>query len=336
LNLSGLPVDHTHILSSEDALALQSAPKHLLVVGGGVIGCELAFVFRSFGSAVTIVEGMERLLPLPSVDVEMSKILQREAKKRGIGVETACTVQAVAVDRQEVRAQLGPSPLIANASVAQKEREISCDAVLVAVGRAPNSAGLGLETAGVKTDAKGWIIADEGMRTSARNIYAIGDALGPSKIMLAHAASAEGLVAVANIFGERKSMGYATVPSSIFTVPEISVVGLSEAEAVTRGFVTATQTTQYREIGKAHAMGEITGVFKLVADRKTGKLLGAHIIGAHASDLVAEAGLALSLGATVRDVAHAIHAHPTLAEGMAEAAHALCRTLDAQNPVPQE
>ena len=186
LELPGLPVDHTHILTSDDALALDRVPASIAIVGGGVIGCELAFIYQAFGSKVTVVEGQNRLLPLPSVDADMSALLQREMKKRRIGCELGRTLKDVRVEGGMVRAMLGASPFIKEPTPAQmKETPIEAETVLVTVGRAPNTAGLGLAEAGVAVDGRGWIRADEHMRTSLPGVYAVGDALGPSRIMLA-------------------------------------------------------------------------------------------------------------------------------------------------------
>ncbi len=324
LDLPGLAVDHAHILSSDDALNLTEVPKRLLIVGGGVIGCELAFIFQAFGSKVRIVEGQTRLLPLPAVDEEISKLLLRETKKRGIAAELGATVAGVEKRPDgSVLVNLGPSPFVAPELAWKGDGPTEADAVMVTVGRAPNSGDLGLKEAGVETDARGWISVNDRMETSAQNIYAVGDVLGPAKIMLAHVAAVEGLCAVANCLGRDERMDYRVVPSGIFTSPEIGTVGMSEAEAKAKNIPVKTAVFQMRELGKAQAMGEPAGLFKLIAEEGSGKLLGAHIAGAHASDLVAEAALALQMGATAADVANTIHSHPTLAEGMYEAALSL-------------
>ncbi len=320
INLPSLPVDHKRVITSDDALDLTDLPDHLLIVGGGVIGCELAFIYRAFGCKVTVVEGQSRLLPIPSVDADMSKLLQREAKKRGIACELGSTVEGVSVDDNGVTAIIGPSPFVDAKEARKNKIECRADTVLVCVGRSPNTAGLGLDKAGVAVDKRGWIIADEYMKTSAPGVYAIGDVLGPNKIMLAHVASTEGLCAVANIFGKKEAMDYNVVPSGIFTFPEIGVVGLSEAQAKDMGMEVRVNTFQMRELGKAQAMGELAGMFKLVSEAGSGRLLGVHIAGPHATDLIAEAALALRMKATAADVAGTIHAHPTLAEGLYEAA----------------
>ncbi|MDR2744180.1 MAG: dihydrolipoyl dehydrogenase [Desulfovibrio sp.] len=320
LNLPALPVDHNRILHSDDILNLDYIPHRLLVVGGGVIGCELAFIFRAFGAEVTIVEALNRLLPLDPVDEEVSRLLLREAKKRGIAVLTAKTVCNAVIGENGVKCALAPSPFAEKA--AGQSADVEADIVLVAAGRSPDAEGLNLEAAGVATDAKGWIIADAAMRASVGGIYAVGDALGPRRPMLAHTATAEGLCAADNCLGKKAVMNYGIIPSAIFTSPEIGVVGLSEAQANGQGIRTRSSLVPYRELGKSHAMGELPGFFKLVCEEKTGRILGAHIIGAHAADIVAEAALAVQCGLTAADIAHTVHAHPTLAEGLHEAARA--------------
>lgn len=323
-DLPSLPVDHAFILNSDDVLELDRIPARILVVGGGVIGSELAFIFRTFGSKVTIVEGQNRILPIPSVDEEMSRLLQREMKKRGISVELCRTVNAASVENGVVKAHLGPSPFLPIETLpaaAQKEALLEVDAVFVTVGRIPHTQGLGLAEAGIVTDKRGYVETDAFLETNVPGIYAIGDLLGPARIMLAHMAVAEAHVAVANCLGARKAARYDVVPSGIFTSPEVADVGLTEAQAKAQGMDVAISLFQFRELGKAQAMGELPGLFKLIADKTTGKLVGAHIAGAHATDLIAEATLGLQMGITVKELAETIHAHPTLAEGLLEAAY---------------
>ena len=312
LNLPSLPVDGKYILSSNEALELDHVPARLIIVGGGVVGTELAFIFRAFGSEVTIVEGQNRLLPVPSVDEEMSRLLLREAKKKGIKVELARTVNATKVEDGRVFADLGPSPFLAPELVpasAKKPVTLEADCIFMTIGRVPVTDGLGLAEAGVATDKRGYITVNDQLETSVPGIYAIGDILGPARIMLAHMASAAS-----------EKPNYDVVPSGIFSSPEIGDVGLTEAQAKAKGFDVVTSEFQFRELGKAQAMGELPGVFKLVADKESGRLLGAHFAGAHATDLIAECALALEMGAKVSDIARTIHAHPTLAEGVMEAA----------------
>ena len=324
LNLPSLPVDHTHILTSDDALELDHVPSSIIIVGGGVIGTELAFIYRAFGSRVTVVEGQTRILPVPGVDRDMSALIQREMKKAGIAVELCRTVNATETRDGAVVAHLGPSPFLPEDAIpaaARKEGTLEAEAVFVTVGRVPNTDGLGLAEAGIATDRRGYIAVNDELETGVPGVYAIGDILGPTRVMLAHMAVAEAFVAVKNCLGGHETAKYDVVPSGIFASPEVADVGLTEEQAREKGFDVAVSTFQFRELGKAQAMGHLPGVFKLVADRASGKLLGAHLAGAHATDLIAETALALQMGASVQDIAHTIHAHPTLAEGVFEAAH---------------
>lgn len=324
LDLPSLPVDHVRVITSDDALELDHAPRRMLIVGGGVIGVELAFIFRAFGSEVTVVEGLERILPVPSIDADLSKLVLKEMKKNGIVCELASTARKVEMGAGGVLVTLGPSPFLSELPPgALQERTREADVVLVAVGRAPNTQGLGLAEAGVAVDGRGWITADARLETSAPGIYAVGDVLGPARVMLAHVAAMEGLVAAENCLGGDRSMDYAVVPSAVFASPEIASVGLTEAQALAQGLRVSCPQSAFRELGKAQAMGELAGIFKLVVDADSGRLLGAHIAGAHASDLIAEPTLGLTLNATATDVARTIHAHPTLAEGVFETAHLL-------------
>ncbi len=318
LDLPGLTPDHERILSSADALNLKQVPQHLLIVGGGVIGCELAQIYRSFGAKVTLVEGQGRLLPLPSVDAEISRMLLREMKKKGIAVETGRTVFSIKQEKEDLVVTIGPT----DRNAAPQPRDIVVSHVCVTIGRKPRADGLNLADAGIHTDERGWITVNDFLETSAPGVYAVGDILGPRHVMLAHMAEAEARTAVHNILhpDALRAQRYEVVPSAIFTVPEIGEVGLTEEQAKETGLRIRTSIVQTRELGKAQAMGELAGFFKIIMEEGTGRLLGAHIAGAHASDLIAEAALALRKGCTAADLAQTIHAHPTLAEGLKEAA----------------
>ncbi len=320
LSLASIPIDHKYILSSDDALELRTLPKSLIIIGGGVIGCELATIYHTFGSDVTIVAGQERLLATPSLDVEMSKILQREMRKTGIIFELGRMVTKAEVVDGKVHVHIEDAACMTKAKKANADI-LEADMVIAAVGRLPNTEGLGLQELGIETDNRGYIITNEYLETNIKNIYAIGDILGPTKNMLAHMAVAEGLVAVQNILGNQKKYDCKVCPSAIFVTPEIGSVGLSEKQALEMGYDINVELMQTRELGKAQAMGSISGAFKLIADSKTGKLLGAHIAGTHASDIIAELTLAIQLGASIDDLAQTIHAHPTLAEGVFETAN---------------
>jgi len=317
-----LPFDGEKILSSNHALCLQKVPESILIVGGGVIGCEFAFILSALGAKVTIVEALSRMLPLPGVDEDCSKVLQREMKKRKINFMVNRTVEGFSEVEDKLRVTIGPSPFLEKPNDKEKKPIFqTVDKILVCIGRAPNTTNLeGIELLGVKVDKKGWVLTNERMESSASDVYAIGDLLGPSKIMLAHVASAEGMVAAENAMGGRSRMDYHAVPSAIFTSPEIASVGLTEVEAQEQGYQVRSDTVLFRTLGKAHAIGEIAGQAKIISERSTGKILGVHIIGPHATDLIAEGTLAIRTGCRVKDLAETIHAHPTLSEVMGEAA----------------
>jgi len=317
------PFDGEQILSSNNALCLQEVPASIMVLGGGVIGCEFAFLLSALGSRVTVVEAMERLLPLPSVDEACSRVIEREMKKRKIKFLLRRTAERVERNGGKLRVTLGPSPLMPDPK-AGEPLAVEVDKLLVSIGRQPNTGGMGLDKLGVNLDARGWIEADERMETNVPGVYAIGDVLGPSKIMLAHVASVEGRVAAENAVGSGAVMDYRVVPGAIFTMPEVANVGLSEAQAGERGFIVRADTVLFRTMGKPQVMGEIAGEAKIVSDAETGRILGVHLVGPHATDLIAEGALAVKLGATVKDLAETIHAHPTLPEVMLEAS---CKAL---------
>ena len=320
LNFPAFPFDGEKILSSNDVLSLLEIPRSVLIAGGGVIGCEFAFILASLGSEVTVVEALDRLLPLPSVDEDCSKVLQREMKKRRIKFMVRRVVESVDRTGEKLRVTIGPSPLVSG--LTEKEKEpltVEADKMVVCVGRKPNTAAMGFEKLGIEMDGKGWIIADEQMRTNVPDVYAIGDILGPSKIMLAHVASAEAAVAAENAMGGNRIMAYDAVPGAIFTSPEVANVGLTEAQARERGFSVRADTVLFRTLGKAQVIGEIAGEAKIISDAENGRILGVHMIGPHVTDLIAEGTLAIRMQATVRDLAETIHAHPTLAEIMLEA-----------------
>jgi dihydrolipoamide dehydrogenase len=316
------PFDGQHILSSSDALLLKEIPESILIVGGGVIGCEFAFIFSLLGSHVTVVEALPRVIGLPSIDDDCSIIIQREMKKRKIKLLLDKTVEKTEIQNGRVKVSIGPSPFLKE--VREKDRkplEIECQKVLVSIGRESNARGLGLSKIGVELDPRGWIKANERLETNIPGVYAIGDALGPAKIMLAHVASTEGIVAAENIMGHNRVMNYEVVPSGIFTFPEVANVGLTEEQARERGHDVRADSVLFRTLGKPQAMGEIVGQVKIVSDCQSRKILGVHIAGPHATDLIAEGAQAIQLGATVEDLAHTIHAHPTLSEALMETAH---------------
>lgn len=320
LNVPGFPFDHEKILSSNDILTLEQVPKSMTIVGGGVIGCEFAFIFSTLGTKVTIVEAMSRLLPLPSVDKDISRLLLREMKKHKIKVLCDTVVTAADTSGEQVQISIAKSPFTDNPRAKDpKIDSVSSQFMAVCIGRTPLSEDLGLENIGLETD-RGWIPVNDAMETRVDNVYAIGDILGPSRVMLAHVASHEGIVAAETAMGQAAEMEYNAVPGAIFTMPEIGTVGLSEDEAKAKGIEVETAAVNFRVLGKAQAIDEIAGQAKMVVEKGTGKVIGVHLMGAHATDLIAEATLAVEKGLTAREVAHAIHAHPTLAEVMGEVA----------------
>ena len=298
------PFDGKKILSSDHAINPDRIPESLLIVGAGVIGCEFAFIYKEFGSDVTMVEMMPNAVS--TEDEEISAILERELKKNKIKL-----IKDTSVNNVDVRNN-GVSVGLSDGKVLQVEQ------VLVSIGRAVNSENIGLEDMGIEKGNRGEIIVDSRMQTNIDGIYAIGDVTGG--IMLAHLASKEGTVAAESAMGRDTTINYNVIPAAIFTSPEIGSVGLREKQAVEKGLKIKIGRFQVRSLGKAHAIGEISGLFKIIADEETDMILGAHIIGPHASDLIHEVALAMEKGLTAKDIASTIHAHPTLSEGIMEAA----------------
>jgi dihydrolipoamide dehydrogenase len=296
--------DGEHILSSDDALTITSIPKSLIIIGAGVIGCEFAFIFSELGTDITILEIMPRALS--TEDPEISEILERELKKKKIKLMTGVKITGVQGQHDGIHIYL------------EEGKELVAEKLLVSVGRALNSDGIGLEATGVRKGSKGEISVNEKMETSIAGIYAIGDVTGG--LLYAHVASREGIIAARNIAGADEKINYSVVPSTIFTSPEIASVGLKEQQAIEKGIRVKTGHFQFRAIAKAHAISEINGFFKIVSEETSDKILGAQIIGPHASDLIHEAALAIKAGLRTRDIAETIHSHPTLSEGMMEAA----------------
>jgi dihydrolipoamide dehydrogenase len=297
------PFDGKHIISSTDALELNEIPKSMLIVGAGVIGCEFACIYRELGTDITMVELLPRAVS--TEDEEISAILERELKKKKIKL-----YKDVKADSVEIRED-GVHTFLSNG------KEITTEKVLVSIGRSFNSDGIGLEEIGVEKGERGEIKTNDELATSVPGIFAIGDVTGG--ILLAHVASKEAVIAARNITGARERIDYSVVPSAIFTSPEIGSVGLREHQASHMGIPYITGHFQFRALGKAHAIGEISGMIKVIAEKNSDRLLGAHIIGPHAADLIHEAAVAMRAGLTVKDIADTIHAHPTLAEGIMEA-----------------
>ena len=300
--------DGKDIITSDEALNITEIPKNVLIVGAGVIGCEFAFILKELGAEVTIVEMLSHAVA--TEDEEISEILERELKKRKIKLILNTKIEKIEKNSEgNLTAKLSDG------------KEIKTEKVLVSIGRALNTENIGLEELGIKKGKKGEIEVNSRMETNVSGIYAIGDVVGG--IMLAHVASTEGIVAAENIMGHSRAMDYNIVPAGIFTMPEIGSVGLREKQAKDKGIDIKVGRFQFRGLGKAHAMGEIAGMAKIIADAKTDKVLGLHIIGAHAADLVHEGAVAMKLGATAKDIGNTIHAHPTLSEAIMEASEDL-------------
>lgn len=309
--LPGLPIDGQNIISSDQALWLDEMPESLLVVGGGVIGCELAQIYHDFGVKVTIVELLDRLLPLPGLDEGISKVYMRGLKKQKLPFYLGHSLAELKP------AAHGVSAAIKSASGQVKQMEF--EKVLVSIGRNADVADMGLDSLGVTFDQRGWVQADQEFRTEAPGVWAVGDCLGPARVMLAHVATAEAMCAVENMFGAHKSVDYAQVPSAVFTAPEIGSVGLTLAQAQMQYPGSMAKDFLFRQLGKAQAMGEIDGFTRLVVG-PSGTVLGGHIIGPCATSLIAETALAVTSKLSVETLASTIHAHPTLPEGIWEAA----------------
>ena len=302
--LPGFPFDGESVITSDEAIQLTSIPKSLLIVGAGVIGSEFAFIYRSFGAEVTMVEMMAHAVS--TEDEEMSELLERELKKAKIKLVTNVKVESVEKGSDGM--------MVAKLS---NKTEVRTERILVSIGRSMNSENLGLDNVGVVIGRRGEIPVNEKMETNVPGIYAVGDVTG--NMMLAHVASRQGLVAVDNALGGDSRMDYTVVPAGIFTMPEIGSVGLREKQAIEKGIKYKVGRFPFRGLGKAHAMGEIAGMAKIIVDEATDKVIGVHLCGAHATDLIHEGALAMQMGATAQQLGDMIHAHPTLAEAIMEA-----------------
>ncbi len=299
--------DGKQVIGAKEAVSLRQVPKRLLVIGGGVIGLELGMVYQKFGSELTVVEMTPTLLP--GVDPECTAVVEKRLLKHGAKVMK--NAKASGYERQAdgslaVKVDLGGG----------KYDTVVVDMVMVAVGMRPNGAGLGLEEIGVKVE-RGFIPTDNVGRTNVDGVYAIGDVSGVP--MLAHKASKEGEVVAEVIAGHKAAKDWVAIPSAIFTDPEIAIAGLTEAQAKEKGLEVRVGKFPFSALARANAMNEPEGFFKVVADKKTNELLGVHIVGAEASNLISEGALALEMHAFLEDVGLTIHPHPTLGEGMMEA-----------------
>ena len=311
VELSDLPFDGTRILSSTEALSLDSVPGRMVVIGAGAIGLEMGSVWSRLGTQVEIVEFMN--VVLPGADAEISQQVQRTLKRQGMSFRLSTRATGADLDGDGVKLHL--------AGEGENADTIECDCVLVAVGRRPQTEGLALEEAGVQRTERGFVTVDDDYRTTADGVYAIGDVtLGP---MLAHKAEAEGLVAVERMAGMGSSVNYEAIPNVVYTHPEVASVGLSEAAAQEAGHEVRTGKHLFRANARAHAINCIDGFVKVVAEADTDRLLGVHIFGPQASHLIAEAVVAMEFRASAEDLARTMHAHPSLSEVVREAAASL-------------
>jgi dihydrolipoamide dehydrogenase len=313
-SVPGIEIDRRRIITSDDAIGLKEIPKSLVVLGSGAVGVEFASIFRRFGSDVTIVELLPRLVPLE--DEAVSAELEKSFRKQGIKVLTGTRVSKAtsSSDGVEIHAEL-----------AGKSDVMKADYLLVATGRGPVTDGLGADEVKLQLE-KGYVRVDEQFRTTAANISAVGDVITfgpPGHPQLAHVSSAEGIVVAERLAREEtRSINYDQVPSCTYCDPEIGSVGLTEAEAKSRGYDVRIGTFPFGVLGRARIANEREGFVKIVAEKKYDEILGVHMIGSRATELVAEATMMLRLECTVEELIRTIHAHPTMAEGIGEAAHA--------------
>ena len=303
-----LPVDKTRIITSTEALSLPALPKSMVIIGGGVIGLELGSVYQRLGTQVSVIEFMDKIIP--TMDDDMSKELQRSLKKLGVkfylshkvtgAVNTGDSVTVKALDKNE------------------KEISIDADYCLVAVGRKPYTENLGLENIGITLNERKQIPVDAHLQTSVENIYAIGDVIQGA--MLAHKAEEEGVFVAEIIAGQKPHINYNLIPGVVYTWPEVAAVGQTEKELKEKNIAYKVGTFPFRALGRARASGDIDGMAKVLADATTDEILGVHIIGARAADMIAEAVVAMEFRASAEDIGRISHAHPTYTEALKEAA----------------
>ncbi len=312
-SLPGLEIDGSLVLGSKEALEINSAPKRVLIVGGGAIGLEFACLLQRLGSDVAIVEVMEQLMP--GSDPEAVRVVQRKLEARGAKIHLKSKV--VSVDRRSSEAQV-------KLETPEGTSVIDVDKVLVSVGRRPRTEKLNLAAIGVRTDSRGYIVTDDRMQTNIPGVYAIGDVRGPP--MLAHKASKEGVVAAECIAGLPSAADWKVIPDAVFCDPEIASAGLTEAKAIEAGYQVKKSRFQFAALGRALTAGEGEGFVKVVSKADDGLVLGVQIVGPEASNLISEVALAIEMGATVEDIALTVHPHPTLPEAIMEASESAAGT----------
>lgn len=303
-----IKLDKERIITSTEALSLKDVPKHLIVIGGGVIGLELGQVYRRLGAEVSVVEYQDRIIP--TMDKAQSRELAKVLKKQGVKFYTSHQVSAVERKGKEVT--------VTATDKKDKEVTIKGDYCLVAVGRRPYTEGLKLENAGVQANERGQVEVNDNLQTNIDNIYAIGDVIRGA--MLAHKASDEGMFVAEVIAGEKPSIDYNLIPGVVYTWPEVASVGKTEEQLKEEKVAYKSGQFAMRALGRSRASGDTDGFVKILADKETDEVLGVHIVGARAADLIAEAVLAMEYRASAEDIARISHAHPTYSEAMMEAA----------------
>ncbi|MDP3766470.1 MAG: dihydrolipoyl dehydrogenase, partial [Dehalococcoidia bacterium] len=309
-SLPGVEIDGETVITSREALELRETPRSVVIVGGGPVGVEFAYFYRAYGAEVTVVEMLDYLLPLE--DEAISRLLERAFKQQGIAYRTGAKVAGIATSSGKATVSV---------STEAGDEDLAADKVLIGIGMAANTDGLGLENAGVELE-RGFIRIDEQMRTKAPNIFAIGDVTG--KLLLAHVASAQGVSVVESIAGrEPLPLSYEKMPRCTYCQPQVASLGLTEAQARERGMDVKVGSFPYRGNGKAIAMERTDGLMKLVTNGETAEIVGYHIIGQDATELLAEASLGSVLETTPRELGWTVHAHPTLSEVVKEAALAV-------------
>ena len=315
--LPGVAIDNVRVLDNEGALAIAEVPKRLGVVGAGVIGLEMGSVWRRLGSQVTVLEALSAFLGV--VDVSIAKEAQKIFARQGLAIETGAEITGVTVGQDDVR--------VAYKDSAGKEQSATFDRLIVSIGRIPFTGGLNAESVGLLLDERGFVAVDAECRTNLPNVWAIGDVVrGP---MLAHKAEDEGVAVAERIAGQHGHVDFNTVPWVIYTSPEIAWVGQTEQQLEAEGVDFRAGSFPYNANGRARAMGDTTGFVKILADRKTDRILGMHVIGPMASELISEGVVAMEFGASSEDLARITHAHPSLSEATKEAALAVDgRTLN--------
>jgi dihydrolipoamide dehydrogenase len=313
--LDGIDIDEKRVVSSTGALDLTKAPQKLLVVGAGIIGLELGSVWRRLGAQVTVVEFLDHILP--GIDGEVARQFHRLLQKQGVAFKLSSKVTGVDTSGKTLKVKIEP------AAGGGEAETLEAEVVLVAIGRVPFTEGLGLETAGVKKDNRGRVIVDAHLRTNVAGIYAIGDVIaGP---MLAHKAEDEGVAAAEIIAGQAGHVNYEVIPNVVYTSPEIAAVGKTEEELKAAGVAYQVGKFPFSANARARANLATDGFVKILADAKTDRVLGVHILGPDAEAMIAEAAIAMEFGASSEDIARTCHAHPTLSEAMKEAALAVAK-----------